>query len=348
MGMAKILKQKKGVKTIWRCHIGLDQETEETRAAWKFLDPYFKHYDHSVFSAPEYIPRDLTGRVSIIHPAIDPLTPKSRELSFHRVTGILSNADLMPAFHPTTTIPFVAQAKRLQPDGTFASPKNPEDIGLIFRPVITQVSRWDRLKGFFPLIEGFFLMKKEADRLSKGQAKVKRPIIMSRLVLAGPDPESVKDDPEGIEVLNELIAFYQGLPKEIQGDIALLVLPMESRAENALIVNAIQRCSTVVVQNSLQEGFGLTATEAMFKSKPLLTSHACGLRQQVRDQIDGRMIQNPSDPEEIATLLTEMLADQQRRDVWSSNAQRRAIDNFLVFSQISKWIKVIDETIKQK
>lgn len=348
MGMAKYIKEKMDIKIIWRCHIGLDEENEQTNSAWGFLEEYFKYYDHHVFSAPEYIPKNLSGHVSIIYPSIDPLTPKSRELTFHRVTGTLANGDLMPAFHPTATLPFLAQAKRLQPDGSFASPKKPEDIGLIFRPIITQVSRWDRLKGFFPLIEAFSLMKRNADKISRNQTKVKRPIIMSRLVLAGPDPEFVKDDPEGLEVLNELINFYQELPQEIQVDVALLVLPMISRKENALIVNAIQRCSTIVVQNSLREGFGLTATEAMWKAKPLLVSSACGLRQQVRDKIDGRMVDNAEDPQEIAQVLAEMLEEPNNRDVWASNAQRRVIDNFLIFNQIKSWLNVLVSTMHHK
>ena len=347
MGMAKIIREKyPDIKMIWRCHIGLDDENEQTRAAWEFLSKYFRYFDHSVFSAPEYIPKNMTGHVSILYPSIDPLSAKSKDLTFHRLTGILANADLMPAFHPTATLPFVDVARRLQPDGSFATPRKPEEIGLIFRPIITQVSRWDRLKGFFPLIEGFTLMKKKADEFSRQQTHIKRPIVMSRLVLAGPDPEFVKDDPEGLQVLNELIDFYCNLPKDIQGDIALLVLPMQSREENALIVNAIQRCSTLVVQNSLEEGFGLTATEAMWKAKPLMVSNACGLRQQVRDQIDGRIVHDPENPEEIARVLTEMLENPDQRDVWASNAQRRVIDNFLVFNQIRSWINVLTSTVE--
>ena len=90
-----------------------------------------------------------------------------------------------------------------------------------------------------------------------------RLLELLRLVLAGPDPDSVQDDPEGREVFDELVAAYQALEPALQRDVALLCLPMDSRKENALMVNALQRCTTVAVQNSIQEGFGLTATEAM-------------------------------------------------------------------------------------
>ncbi len=83
---------------------------------------------------------------------------------------------------------------------------------------------------------------------------------------------------------------------EEQESVALLSLPMASGKQNHLLVNVIQRCSTVVVQNSLQEGFGLTATEAMWKRVPVLGSSACGLRLQIRDRIDGRLTGNPRGP----------------------------------------------------
>ena len=347
MGMAKILRSHHpNLKLIWRCHIGLDEENEQTKNAWDFLGEYFEYYDHQVYSAPEYIPKNLTGHVSVVHPSIDPLTAKSKDLTTHRISGILSNAGLIPNLHPTVTEPFVAQAQRLQANGEFASPMTPQDIGLLYRPIITQVSRWDRLKGFFPLIEGFAMMKKKLDGWNNGPDKLKEPVRISRLVLAGPDPEAVKDDPEGLEVLNELIDYFCNLPKDIQEDIALVVLPMKSTEENALIVNAIQRCSTVIVQNSLREGFGLTATEAMWKTKPVMVSNACGLRQQVRDQIDGKMISNPEDPEMIAKTLMEMLANPDQREIWASNAQRRVIDNFLIMTHVKNWISVLDATIK--
>jgi trehalose synthase len=105
------------------------------------------------------------------------------------------------------------------------------------------------------------------------------------------------------------------------------------------MVNVIQRCSTVVVQNSLQEGFGLTATEAMWKKVPMLGSSACGLRLQIRDGIDGRLTGNPRDPDEIAETLDDMLANPVQRELYGRNAQRRVYDRFLVFTQVESWLR---------
>jgi trehalose synthase len=160
-------------------------------------------------------------------------------------------------------------------------------------------------------------------------------------VLAGPDPDSIQDDPEGVAVFKELCQAYRGLAPELQQDVALIVLPMESRKRNALIVNAMQRCSSIVVQNSLQEGFGLTVTEAMWKGRAVMGTHACGIRQQIRDGVDGRLTADPEDPDEIARNLFELLTDPAWRYQLGRTARRRVHDSFLVFEQLSRLLQVI-------
>lgn len=329
------------VTAIWRCHVGLDTETRETRAAWEFLEPYATAYDHAVFSAPEYIPDYLAGRASIIHPALDPLGHKNRELSPHKLVGVLCNAALAVDHHPVLTPPFADTARRLQPDGTFATANRPDEIGLLYRPIVTQVSRWDRLKGFAPLLRAFVKLKRERDGGAAPRARHRRRLDIVRLVLAGPDPAAVQDDPEAREVLDEMVSLFRELEPALQSEVVVLALPMASRKENALMVNALQRCSTIVVQNSLQEGFGLTAAEAMWKRVPVLVSNACGLRQQVRDGLDGRIVGDPQDATAIAATLDAMLADEVARDRWGRSAQRRVQDHFLVFTQLRRWLRLL-------
>jgi len=342
LGAGALLKQELKLRAVWRCHIGLDQHTAATHAAWMFLKPYAETFDCAVFSAPEYIPDYLAGRSSVIHPALDPLSHKNRELHPHKLAGILCNSGLAEPESPVLTAPFPANAQRLQRDGTFGPANQPDEIGLLYRPIITQVSRWDRLKGFRPLMEGF-ARSKRCPTASPNSAHVRhnrrREIV--RLVLAGPDPRSIQDDPEAQEMLADLCDFYRSLPPECQRDIVVLTLPMESRKHNALMVNALQRCSTVVVQNSLREGFGLTATEAMWKAVPVLGSSACGLRQQIRDGVDGRLVNDPDDPTEIAGVLDEMLQHPQTLERWGRNAQLRVHNEFLIFTQLSRWLRLL-------
>lgn len=348
MGAGALLREKLDIAAIWRCHIGLDRETHETRAAWDFLDRYLKPYDHAVFTAPEYIPSSLAGRATIIHPAIDPLSHKNKPLNVHEVVGVLANAALIKPWGPVITPSFAEPAKRLQADGGWAPATEPEDFGLLFRPIVTQVSRWDRLKGFVPLMEGFVALKHDLEARTDLKEHHRRALQLVRLVLAGPEPASVDDDPEGKEVLAELSAAYMALPTHLQADIAMISLPMSSKKNNALIVNALQCCSDIVAQNSIQEGFGLTVTEPMWKRAALMGSSAVGIRQQIRPGMDGLLIKNPEDPQEIATGLDTLLSDQATRDAMGRSARQRVHDNFLVFTQVQRWIELLTNTVEAR
>lgn len=339
--MGALIRQRKDIVAIWRCHIGLDQRTPQTGEAWKFLRPYVSQYDYCVFTAPEYIPGFLSKTVAIITPAIDPLSDKNRPLSAHSLTGVLSNSGLMLEHNPVLTPPFRATAERLQADGTFGPATEPDEIGLLFRPIVSQISRWDRLKGWKPLLDAFAKLKREKDALEGLSPHERRRLDLSRLVLAGPEPASVADDPEAQGVLDELIASYVDLEPEVQKDIVLLSLPMASIKENALMVNALQTCSSIVVQNSLREGFGLTITEPMWKRVAVLGSPACGIRQQIRDNLDGRLHHDASDPEVIASALAYMLNHRARRDAWARQGQRRVNHDFLIFSQLGHWLRLL-------
>ncbi|UCE85342.1 MAG: glycosyltransferase [Deltaproteobacteria bacterium] len=344
LGMGAQLKRELGIPTVFRCHIGLDERTPETRAAWRFLRPFAEDCDHSIFSAPEYVPGFLSDQSDVIHPAIDPMSFKNRPLSATKLAGILCNAGLMVSSEPVVPLSFAEAATRLAPDGSFAPIDARTDIGLLFRPIVTQISRWDRLKGWKPLLDAFVRLKSGRFTKRAGIAdRHRRRLELVRLVLAGPDPAAVADDPEAQEVLRELIDSYRDLPPSLMQDVAVISLPMASRKQNALMVNALQLCSSVIVQNSLREGFGLTVTEGMWKHGAILGSRACGIRQQIRDGIDGRLVQDAEDPDELAQLLDEMLEDLPARARWGQSAQLRVHDQFLVFAQVRRWLEVLAE-----
>jgi trehalose synthase len=123
---------------------------------------------------------------------------------------------------------------------------------------------------------------------------------------------------------------------------------MDSRKDNALMVNALQRCTTVIVQNSVREGFGLTATEGMWKRVPVIGTQACGLRQQIRSGVDGALIGDPNDPEELAETLDRLLRDPVKRDLMARSAQRRVHDEFLIFTQLRRWLRLLVECVTIK
>ncbi len=338
LAVGAYVKHARGTPLVWRCHIGTDEHNAATDAAWSFLRPYATACDRALFSAPDYIRDFLAGRSSVMHPTIDPLTHKNRELAPTKLVGILCNAGLLTPTQPVLTPAFAEPALRLRPDGTFAPATLPDDIGMPFRPIVAQVSRWDRLKGFEPLLDAFVRFKRM--RTSRSERTQRRRQIV-RLVLAGPAPHTIQDDPEAVEVLAHLSERYARLPEALQADIALLTLPMTSRKHNALMVNCLQRCSAIVVQNSLAEGFGLTATEAMWKGVPVLASRACGLKQQVRDGLDGRLVDSPNDSHALAETIDAMLAASKERQAWGRSAQRRVYDEFLIFTQVRDWLRVL-------
>jgi trehalose synthase len=341
--MAGQLRDIVGLTAVWRSHIGLDAENAATRAAWDFLAPYLDAYDGAVFSAPEYIPGRLARRSTVIFPGIDPLAAKNRDLSLRRTIEIMCNGGLIPCPGPTVGDRYLSLAQRVLPDGSWGPAGAADSIGLLTRPIVTQVSRWDRLKGYLPLLDAFVSLKRSLEGGNVSQSPLhRRQLDLVRLVLAGPDPYAIQDDPEAHEVLDELRAAYRALPPALQEDVAILLLPMRSLEENALMVNALQRASTIVAQNSLREGFGLTIAEAMWKRVPILSnSRACGPRQQVRDGLDGRLVTDPENRMELHHALADMLADPARLERWGHSAQRRVHEHFLVFDQLRAWGRLL-------
>ncbi len=331
----------KSVKTVWRCHIGLDHDTDSTRHAWSFLKDALATYDHAVFSAPAYIAPFLGKRASIIQPAIDPLSHKNRWLHPVKLMGVLGSAGLAHTTHPSFIPRFETPVARLNPDGEFVALDGAQETGLLYRPIVTQISRWDRLKGWFPLMLAFRQLKSNAERIASGNERNFARLRTLRLVMAGPDPASIADDPEAESVLAEVRREYMTLPFELQQDIAVLSLPMDSQKNNALIVNALQRSSSVVVQNSLREGFGLSVTEAMWKHTPVLGSCAYGIQQQIKAGIDGELIDDPTNPGTIVEALSKLLASPKDREHLARNAHQRAVREFLLFRQLTDWLRLL-------
>jgi trehalose synthase len=345
MPLADLLRRDRNIRTVWRCHIGLDEENDATRAVWSFLERYAPAYERSVFSAAEYIPSYFRDRSRLIYPALDPLSMKNRELHLHSIVGILANAALAAGPGPVVQPPFRQVAQRVQVEGNWSPAVLPADLGVLIRPIVTQISRWDRLKGWLPLMEGFVQLKERLYTTYRTRPAIeRRRLAQARLVLAGPDPVSVSDDPEGLEVIEELRAAYVALDDEFKHDIAMIALPMQSPDENALMVNALQRASTVVVQNSLREGFGLTVTEAMWKRIPVLSNtRAVGPRQQITHACDGWLIEDPENPRQIADALDYLLNEAADRAALARTAQRRAHDQFMIFSQLREWLDLLED-----
>jgi len=85
-----------------------------------------------------------------------------------------------------------------------------------------------------------------------------------------------------------------------------------------------------VVQKSIEEGFGLTVTEPMWKARPVVATAVGGIQEQIVDGVSGRLLQDPSDHAEFRTVLSELLTDGLRAESLGRAAKERVRDRFLV------------------
>ena len=330
-----------GAASVWCSHIGRDEITPPTKTAWDYLQPWIDQYDSTVFSLPEYVPGFLEDKTVCISPAIDPSSPKNRTLASHEILDVLANSSLVdrPTATTNSLLNHEQPVQRLQSDGSFAPATIPDDFGVLNRPFVLQISRWDRLKGLIPLLQGFVQLKKQwyKERGVNDHAR----IASAGLILAGPNVRSVADDPEGQLVFDDLCREWQQLPIAMQKEIALLIMP-EDNHDSALIVNALQRCATIVVQNSLYEGFGLTVTEAMWKGTLTVGADRGGIRAQICDGENGKLIDRPEAPTVVASVLESVLTSSDDVEMWEQNAQTTVRNRYLIFQQVGRWLALLD------
>lgn len=305
-----------GALVVWRCHIGNDSPNDEIRRGWAFLEPYVNRAHATVFSRQSFVPSCCGEHAVIIHPSFDPFSPKNQPMDGQTVRSILAAAGLTQARHhdgATFTRSDGSLGHVLRTSRMVGARKLPSADD----PLVVQVSRWDTLKDPVGVMTGFTWML-ETSTVS--------PAV--QLVLAGPDPDSVADDPEGRETFNAVVEAHSRLPDRFKERIHLAALPMDDPEENAAIVNALQRHAAVVVQKSLAEGFGLTVTEAMAKGRPILASAVGGILEQIEDGVHGRLLRDPRDPAEFATLLASLLHDRATAEQLGTAAHTRAFRDF--------------------
>ena len=259
-------------KWVWRCHIDI---SHPARRVWRFLKNYVLKYDAAIFSLPAFAQK-LPIPKFLIYPSIDPLSDKNRELSRREVNKILDRLDI------------------------------PRD-----KPILLQVSRFDRFKDPVGVIQAYRIVKKYND---------------CRLILVG---GGAADDPEGDVVLQEV--------REAAGqdpDIHVLLLPPDSNIE----VNALQRAATVVLQKSLREGFGLTVAEAMWKGKPVVGGFAGGITVQIMYYHTGYTV---SSIEGAAFRMRHLLNNPEIGRKMGNDAKEYVRRNFLITRHVADYLTLM-------
>jgi trehalose synthase len=271
----------------------------------------------------------------VIQPSIDAFSPKNQDLDRDTVLAILGHVGLIGAGVPGGVTPTFTRY-----DGTRGRVDRRAEVistgptPAASAPLVTQVSRWDRLKDPMGVMLGF------AQHALDGTD--------AHLVLAGPDVSGVTDDPEGAEVLGEVEAAWRGLQDVQRSRVHLSCLPMADIDENAAIVNALQRHSTVVVQKSIQEGFGLTVAEAMWKSRPVVASAVGGIKDQIIDGETGVLLEDPDDLRRFGEVVRELLDDAAQRDRLGQNAREHVRRNFLANRHARQYVELLEAVLAER
>lgn len=253
----------------WRCHIDL---SHPNRQVWDFLNKFVARYDAAMFSSPEFS-RSLDIPQYLFYPAIDPLSEKNRELESGFVSRTLAQYQIDPQ-----------------------------------RPILTQISRFDRLKDPVGVIRAYRIVKRYFD---------------CQLVLAG---GSASDDPEGAVVLKEVQNEANG-----EADIHIIELPAWAPLE----VNALQRASTIVIQKSLREGFGLTVSEALWKKKPVVASAVGGIPVQIIHKHTGLLAHSV---EGTAYQIRFLLSHPEIAAKLGENGHQHVKENFLITQKLKRYM----------
>lgn len=266
-----LIEFRKRGRWIWRCHIDVSHPVKEV---CDYLLRYCRRYDAAVFSVAKFA-RAMGVDEFIIPPSIDPVSEKNREMSPDEINKTLDRFQI------------------------------PAD-----RPMLLQVSRFDRFKDPIGVIKAYRMVKKYNDCI---------------LVLAG---SPATDDPEGEAVLKEVREFAADDP-----DIHILLLPPFSDRD----INALQRAATIVIQKSLKEGFGLTVSEAMWKGKPVIGGAAGGIPLQIIHGATGFLVHSV---EGLAFRIRQFLNNPEMVQRMGENGREHVRNNFLITRQIRDYLSV--------
>jgi trehalose synthase len=294
---------------------------------------YLEFADAFVFSRQQYVPEWLPReRVRVIPPSIDPFSCKNQGLDDAAVRGVLSRVGLI-------TDGGAEVLRFIRRDGAPAELRRHRDLlngsapPSAEAPLVVQVSRWDRLKDMAGVLSAF------AEHVAPARGD-------AHLMLVGPDVSGVSDDPEGADVLVTCRDAWKRMPGPTRARCHLVSVPMDDVDENAIIINAVQRHAAIVVQKSLVEGFGLTVTEAMWKSRPVLASAVGGLQDQIVDGSDGLLLPDPYDLPGFGRRLHLLLDDPSLTAAMGKRAHERVRNYFIGDRHLIQYIELFDGLIR--
>ncbi len=186
------------------------------------------------------------------------------------------------------------------------------------RPLLTQVSRFDPWKDPFGVIDAFKVVKKKYPTAQ---------LVLSGIVQA-------QDDPEAIRIIEDVKKKATE-----EKDIFLFTAIEQLKGISDLkFINALQSRSDVIFQKSLREGFGLTVTEAMWKGQPVIGGNVGGIRLQIKDGVNGFLVNSPTEAAEKALFLLDNPDERKRM----GQAARESVkEKFLITRFLQDELKIM-------
>ena len=146
------------------------------------------------------------------------------------------------------------------------------------------------------------------------------PRTPAHLVLAGPAVAAVSDDPEGLEVLEEVAAHRAVLPADL-----ILKTPLTRRAG--------------------AEGFGLTVAEAMWKGRPVVASRVGGIQDQIREGETGLLVE-PGDLDAFADAVVDLLEHPEQAARLGIAAREEIRGLFLGPRHLTQYVDLFERLLK--
>ncbi len=268
---------------VWRCHIDISQPNPEV---WEYLRTFILNYNAMIISMEKFrqknIPGDKTPQ-NIIPPSINPLNIKNKDISESTISKYLEKHGIK-----------------------------------MDKPIVSQISRFDKWKDPLGVIKIFEHVSKKVD---------------CQLLLVG---SMATDDPEGQEMVEEIEKKVADIK-----DVHVVIDAPD------IVTNAIQRASSVVLQKSLKEGFALTVSESLYKETPVVASNIGGIPSQVLDGENGFLLE-PKDYEGFAEKIVWLLKHPEKAKEMGKKGREHIKNNFLITRHVNDYVQLAKKFLIKK
>ena len=281
---------------VWLAQIGTADRNERVDRYWDVVAPSVSRAGVTVFYTPDYAPTNLLAQSIFATPSIDPSTPKSALLGRDRARALLTSP---PAGWP---LRWVAGA-----------PRQRRDVNVL----AVQLSRWDPLKD---MTGAYRIMR---------AAAAEDPTFYGMVV--GPSVQSESERRELQACLDEA----ERTPAGLRDRIGVGVVDDCGSDDHDMVVRVLQSAADIVLQKSVQEGFGLTVTEGMLRGKAVIASAVGGIQLQLTNDRNGVLVDPASEDQVWVARLQALISDEPARSQLGRQGRSDVLERHTVDRQMT-------------